>query len=289
MPESVLIKFGEFMGFVLTKVMPNRYKRSIVDIKKVFPKKTNKECQDIARNSWINMGRIIVEFAKASKMTEGKILSKFRFENCEGFFKDNHEGKGGILLLGHFANWELLGLATAIKAKKMAFVAYPQNNHYVDEYITKLRSAFGSTMISSRNPFFASCRALKRGTLLAVLPDQSVGASKLYMNFLNRPAEISPLPAMLSLKAGVPIYCLDVFREGKQIVARCTDVLYPPKEKYSTQVLYDFSKVIKNKIESNIIKHPSDWLWAHNRWKRENEVRAEMEKDKIRDHQKTTK
>lgn len=282
MPEGLLIKFGEFMGFVVAKVMPNRYKRSISDIQKAFPNKTEKECKEIAKKSWVNIGRIVTEFARAIHLSKEEILSKFRFENCEQFFKDNAEGKGGILLLGHFANWELLGLATALKTKRMAFVAYPQNNRYVDEYITKLRSIFGSTLISSHNPFFASFRALKKGTLLAILADQSVISSKFYMNFLNRPAEVSPMPAVLSLKTGVPVHCLEFYRDGKQLVAHCTETIYPPKVEYSTQAVADFTKLLQSKLERNVLDHPTDWLWAHNRWKREAEARKAMEEGKVR-------
>jgi len=282
MPENTLIKFGEFMGIVLTKIMPNRYKRSVSDIQKAFPNKTEKECKQIAKESWSNIGRIVTEFAKAIHASKEEILSKFRFENCDQFFKDNQEGKGGILLLGHFANWETLGLAAAIKAKKMAFVAYPQRNQYVNEYISKLRKRFGSTLISSHNPFFASFRALKKGALVAVLADQSVISSKFYMNFLNRPAEVSPMPAVLSLKTGVPVYCLEFYRYGDKLVAHCSETIYPPKVEYSTASVADFTKVLQSKLEKNVLDHPNDWLWAHNRWKREAEARKALEEGKVR-------
>ncbi len=271
------------MGLALTKVMPNRYKRSIADIHKSFPNKTEKECREIAKKSWINLGRIVAEFAKAINASKEEILSKFRFENCDNLFKDNREGKAGILLLGHFANWETLGLAAAIKAKKMAFVAYPQRNNYVNEYISKLRKRFGSTLISSHSPFFASFRALKKGALLAILADQSVISSKFYMNFLNRPAEVSPMPAVLSLKTGVPVYCLEFYRDGDQLVAHCTETIYPPKVEYSTQAVADFTKVLQSKLEQNVLNHPEDWLWAHNRWKREDEARKALEEGKVRE------
>ena len=282
LPEKFVIKAGCVIGRILTKVMPNRYKRSVKDIQKVFPNKTEKECREIAQKSWENIGRIVTEFAKTINASQEKILSKFRFENCEELFKNNKEGKAGILLLGHFANWEMLGLALTIKIKKMASVAYPQNNKYVDQYITKLRTVFGGTLISSHNPFFTCFRVLKRGTLLAILADQSVISSKFYMNFLNRPAEVSPMPAVLSLKTGVPVHCLEFYRDGDKLVAHCTETIYPPKVEYSTQAVADFTKLLQSKLEKNVLDHPTDWLWAHNRWKREAEARKAMEEGKVR-------
>ena len=282
MPENFILKFGEIIGLILTKVMPNRYTRSVVDIQKVFQNKTHKECQEIARNSWINMGRIVAEFAKATRFSKEQILQKVRFENCDEFFKTNSGGKGGILLLGHFANWEILALAAAIKTTKMASVAYPQNNKYVNDYICKLRKMFGINLISSHNPFFASFRAIKRGALLAILADQSVISSKFYMNFLNRPAEVSPLPAVLSLRTGAPVHCIEIYRQDKCVIVRCTETIYPPQVHYSTQAVYDFTKILQAKLEENVRNHPSDWLWAHNRWKREVQARKAMNEGKVR-------
>ena len=282
MPKKYVKKTGRMIGHTVAKVMPKRYKRSIVDIQKAFPGKSPEECREIAQKSWENIGCIITEFAKTINASKEEILSKFRFENCEQMFKDNHDGKGGILLVGHFANWEMLGLALVLKTKKMASVAYPQNNKYVDEYITKLRTVFGGTLISSHNPFFACFRILKRGALLAILADQSVITSRFYMNFLNRPAEVSPMPAVLSLKTGVPIYCLEFYRDGDMFVANCTEIIYPPKVEYSTQAVADFTKVLQSKLEKNVIDHPADWLWAHNRWKREDEARKAMAEGKVR-------
>lgn len=282
MPEKFVIKAGCVIGRLLTKVMPNRYKRSVKDVQKVFPDKSEKECREIAQKSWENIGRIVTEFAKSINLNKDKILSKFRFENCEELFKNNQEGKSGILLLGHFANWEMLGLALTLKIKKMTSVAYPQNNKYVDGYITKLRTRFGGTLISSHNPFFTCFRVLKKGALLAILADQSVITSKFYMNFLNRPAEVSPMPAVLSLKTGVPVYCLEFYRDGDKLIARCTDIIYPPNVEYSTQAVADYTKLLQSKLEKNVLDHPTDWLWAHNRWKREDEARKAMEEGKVR-------
>jgi len=282
LPENFIVKVGGNIGLLLTKIMPNRYKRSVKDIQQVFPNKSLKECEQIAKKSWSNIGRIITEFAKAIRLSQEELSKRFRFVNCEQFFKDNAEGKGVILMLGHFANWEVLGYIMGVKAQKMTFVAYPQNNKYVNDYIKELRGKLGSTMISSYNPFFSTFRALKRGAMVAILADQSVGASKLFMDFLGRPAEVSPMPAVLSLKSGLPVYHIRFYRDGNTFVAECADVIYPPKETYSTQVLYDYSKLLKKKLEEDILIHPEDWLWAHNRWKREDEVRAKMERGEIR-------
>ena len=52
MPEKFVIKAGCVIGRLLTKVMPNRYKRSVKDVQKVFPDKSEKECREIAQKSW---------------------------------------------------------------------------------------------------------------------------------------------------------------------------------------------------------------------------------------------
>ena len=90
------------------------------------------------------------------------------------------------------------------------------------------------------------------------------------------------MPAVLSLKTGAPVHCLDFYREGNQLVAHCTETIYPPQVEYSTQAVSDFTKVLQSKLEQNVLNHPADWLWAHNRWKREEEARKALEEGKVR-------
>lgn len=269
LPWSLAVKCGELLGFAMTKVIVKRFKRTISDIHKAFPKKSKKEVNAIALESWRNIGRMAGEVIKAQTMSADKILEKLEFRNLDNMFQSNQRGESGLLHIGHFTNWELFGLVATTKLKKAAFIARPMSNPMVDEMLTKMRKSSGSEIISAYNPFFSCFKALKKGTMIGILSDQSVPSAKMYMNFMGRPAEVAPMTAMLSLKMNVPVYPVRVFRENGKIVAEGEAPIYPPAGEYSHQLLFDYTAQLKDKYEEWIKKDPASWLWGHNRWKRE--------------------
>lgn len=282
MPWSAAVKFGELLGVAMAKIISKRFKRTLTDIHKVFPKKTEEEVRQIAMESWRNIGRMAGEVIKGQSMKPEQVLKKLEFRNLDKVFEYNQKGNGGILHLGHFTNWELFGIIASHKLKKTAFIARPMSNPMVDKMLTQMRKSSGSDIISAYNPFFACFRALKKGTMLGILSDQSVPSAKMYMPFLGRAAEVAPMTAMLSLKMNVPVFPVRMYRENGKIVAEGEEPIYPPQGEYSHKVLFDYTAQLKAKYEEWIKKDPSTWLWAHNRWKREKDCIKFM---KIQDKQ----
>lgn len=268
-PWNLALKFGEFLGSALTVIIRKRYKRTIQDIKKAFPEKSDKEVRLIALESWRNIGRIAAEFCKACYMPDDKLMGKIELRGLEEIIDLNKQGKGCILHLGHFTNWEVAGLVISICCQKVYFVAKPQTNPYVDAEVNRLRCKKGAKFISAYNPFFSCFKALKKGGLISILSDQSVHASKLYMPFMGRAAEVAPLTAVLSLKTGVPVFCIRITREGGKIVIENTERIEPPQVEFSHKAVYDYTVTLKTKLEEYIRLAPETWLWGHNRWKRE--------------------
>lgn len=280
MPWGFALKFGEFLGRTLTLVIRKRYHRTIQDIQKAFPEKSEKEVKAIALESWQNIGRLAAEFVKACYMPDDKILSKTEIHGLDEVINLNKQGKGCILHLGHFTNWELAGLVISIICKKVCFVAKPQTNPYVDGEVNRLRCKKGARFISAYNPFFSCLKALKKGGLISILSDQSVHASKLYMPFMGRAAEVAPLTAVLSLKTGVPVFCIRITRKNGKIIIENTERIDPPQVDFSHKAVYDYTVLLKSKLEEYIRLSPETWLWGHNRWKREQDSIKAMEKQR---------
>ena len=291
MPWSFALKFGELLGSALTLIIRKRYLRTKEDIRKAFPEKSEKEVDYIALESWRNIGRLSAEFVKAAYMKDEDVLSKVELIGMEEVAAQNAAGKGCILHLGHFTNWEIAGLIVSILFKNVCFIAKPQTNPYVDKEVNRLRSIRGARYISAYNPFFSCFKALKKGGLISILSDQSVHASKLYMPFLGRAAEVAPLTAVLSLKAQVPVYAIRIYRRGKKIIVERTDTFLPPQIEYSHKAVYDYTVLLKSKLEDYIKMAPETWLWGHNRWKREKDCieamkiqQAELNENNINQH-----
>lgn len=273
LPYGAALALGRFATGAAARLMKKRFERNVQDIARAFPQMSPQQARKTALNSWRNMGQILAEFIKLSSYSRKKVLQKVQLRGIDKLLRAQEDKTGGIIHIGHFTNWEAFGLAGAAAGIDTAVMAQRVDNPYVDEETNRLRHIFGGRTFYSNhdaNPFFASVRWLKRGKLMGILTDQNVVASEIFMHFLGRPAAVSPITALLAIRLQVPVYPVVVTREKGKLVCTVQDPVSPPKE-YSPENIRRFVRKLTDIYEGWIRQNPENWLWAHNRWKREEE------------------
>ena len=261
-------------------VMHKRFVRMQYDIARAFPEKSPQEVRQIATDSWRNMGTIMAEFIQLSAMRSEEVKKRCRIVGIEKL-QQAQGTTGGIIHIGHFTNWEAFGLAASAYGFDKAVLAQRIDNPYVDQEINRMRNVFsGVTLYSNHQdkPFFTCMRWLKQKRFLGILFDQNAVAGEMWFSFLGRTAAFAPITALLAIKRQVPVFPVNVIRE-KDGTLTCTvyDPLLPPAE-YSLPSVRQFTKTLIGYYEKWLRENPASWLWAHNRWKRENEGNAYLEK-----------
>ena len=273
LPYRAARAVGRFSTGLAARFAPKRFKRNLQDIARVFPEKSPQEVYEIAYNSWRNMGQILAEFVKLSSYSPEEFKKHVQIRGLEKMQEAEKNKTGGIIHIGHFTNWEAFGLATSVYGIDKAVLAQRVDNPYVDEETNRLRNIFGGRTFYSNhdaNPFFACARWLKRGKLIGILTDQNVVSSEMFMHFLGRPAAVSPITALLAIRLQVPVFPVVVTREHDKLICTVQDPVFPPKE-YSQEHIRAFVRRLTDIYEGWIRQNPQNWLWAHNRWKREEE------------------
>lgn len=279
-PYKAAVAIGRFVTGNVRFVMLNRFKRTQADIQKAFPQKSKEEVRQIALESWRNMGGILAEFIKMTRMSPEEFKKHNKVIGIEKLLAAQAKKTGGIIHIGHFTNWEAFGLAGAVWGIDKAVLAQRVDNPYIDEETNRLRNIFGGRTFYSNhqdNPFFASMRWLKKGKMLGILIDQNATASELWLPFMGRIAAFSPITALLSIKMQVPVFPVKVTRDKNGVVvSEVLDPVHPPKE-YSPENVRRFTQTLAGYYEDWLKENPASWLWAHNRWKREAEGNRYLE------------
>lgn len=280
LPYRLAVAVSENMLVPVRWVMHKRFARMQQDIARAFPEKSSQEVRQIAAASWRNMGTIMAEFIQLSAMRVEEVKKRCRIVGIEKL-RQAQGTTGGIIHIGHFTNWEAFGLAASAYGFDKAVLAQRIDNPYVDQEINRMRNIFsGVTLYSNHQdkPFFTCMRWLKQKKFLGILFDQNAVAGEMWFSFLGRTAAFAPITALLSIKRQVPVFPVHVTRE-KDGTLTCTvyDPLLPPAE-YSLSNVRQFTKTLIGYYEQWLRENPSSWLWAHNRWKRENEGNAYLEK-----------
>lgn len=270
-------RLGASIGRLCTFIIRKRFRLTQDNILKALPGTSPEQARDIAARSWENMGIVAAEVAQTSRMTKDEILSRCRWVNEDRLKTHLATGKGALMHVGHIANWELVGLSFHAAGYDSAEVVRHIRNPYVDEFILSIRGRFGGDIIGHRAPFFGCAKALKKGRVVGILMDQNMPAGEVYTPFLGRMASTTPLTALLSLKTGCPIFPVHVKRDGENL----NIVIEPPIQPasaYSEEEVYRLIGRLNERLESWIKEDPAQWLWAHNRWKREKDALAYMER-----------
>ena len=273
LPYKTAVWLGKHLVGATRFIMAKRFTRVKYDIARAFPDKTPQEVHKIAVESWQNMGVIFAEFIKLSSLNTPEFKKHCSIDGEEKL-RQAEGTTGGIIHIGHFTNWEAFGLAASANGFDKAVLAQRIDNPYVDREINRLRNIFsGVTLYSNHQdkPFFTCMRWLKKKKMLGILFDQNTVSGEMWFSFLGRTAAFAPITALLAIKMQIPVFPVNVVREKDgHLRCRVYDPVLPPAE-YSLENVREFTKQLIGYYEKWMRENPSSWLWAHNRWKREEE------------------
>jgi len=275
-PLRVVKGISAILGDLLYFLVPKRRNIATENITHAFPEKSTHEIKEIARESCRSFFLTFLEIIKLRYLFNGpdaihRIREKAK--GIDGLFrkaKAIHDQSGGcIFVTPHIGNWEVLPHVSASVGIPLAVVARPLDNERLEKLIFENRVAEGQVLIPKKNALFALQKTLRKGTSIGMLPDQST-MKGILIDFFNRPATTTPVPAILAITYNRPIVVVACCRkkEGDHYEGFVSDPIRP-REHYESEKaeIYRITKEITGQMEIIIRKYPGQYLWMHNRWK----------------------
>jgi KDO2-lipid IV(A) lauroyltransferase len=216
---------------------------------------------EVARLSIRNLARCIVEILRFPE------LGEIRYEGWE-----NVEAvDGGIIIATmHFGNWELLGAALAAKGLPLHVLVQPPSQDAFGKLFLEFRAKVGVT--THANSGAASLRpvlrALARKEALGLLADQHGEAQEAIVRFFGHPVSAPTGPVFFAKRTGAAILPTFIVRQPDHShTVHVLPRLVPTDDvQADMQALYAL-------YEEFIRRHPDHWLWVHDRWAREHELK----------------
>ncbi len=282
--EAVIVKFGlfffDFIGvknasnlaakvaiFVGKKISVN--KLAYKNISQALPNLNEAQKQQVIKDMWDNLGRVVGEYPHVAKMQLAEIE---QFVKLSTSTKDNisalkNNKKGGIIFSGHIGNWELGPKLLLNQGIKVGTVYRPLNNPYVEKMTASIRQTELITKSSQGNRRIIEI--IKNGGYVIILADQKISEGE-PVQFFHDKAITATSIARIALRYDVPIIPARVIRIGKGFEFQ-GEVEKPLEIERSQNINDDVLSLtleINRKLESWIREYPAQWFWVHNRWKR---------------------
>jgi len=267
-PHSVLYLLSDFLSFLLYRIVKFRLKTVRKNLTLCFPKKTSSEIKELERKFYTHFSDLMVEMIKNFSVSKKEMLKRYRFKNIKLINDQEKKGKSTILILGHFSNWEgMLTIGSHLIGNAYGIYT-PLTNKYFEKKMTESREKFGSFLLSRYKTFdfIESINNSNDFGLLGFIGDQSPKRqSKSYIrNFMGVKVPVFTGAERIAKKYNYPVFYCQInrikrgFYEAEIFALALNPLDY--KENEITNLFFD-------KLEKQIIKKPSEYLWSHNRFK----------------------
>ncbi len=269
LPRRVLRGLGSAAGR-LGSVLDRHHSRiAIENLTSVYgPSLSETDARRVATACWRHFGRILFEALTFPRLSPASIGRVVRYEGLEHVRAAYGRGKGVLLFSGHYGNWELAALMQGHLGLRLALVARPLDNPYLERMLARLRSRSGNVIIHKRNAIREMLRAIRSGIGVAIVIDQDARDQGVFVPFLGRPASTTPTLALLALRTGaavVPV-CSTPEADGAWKIVYGPEVSVRDTGDHDADVLRVTAECTAV-VESWVRRRPELWLWMHQRWK----------------------
>ena len=224
---------------------------------------TEEEKKNIISKMWESYGMVFIEYIFLKKFRREKDL--INIEGKEILDDIIKSGKPAIFVSGHFSNFELMSLYMTKSGLKLATIYRPLNNFFLNPFMEYLRKKFicQNQIKKGINGVREAIDFIKKNYSVALMIDQRVSEGE-KINFFDKPALTTTLPAQLSIKYNLPIISVFIKRDkNNSFTIKFFKKIVHTDFKDKLELTLRLNQI----IEQMIIKNPHEWIWTHNRWK----------------------
>ncbi len=231
---------------------------------------TEAEVDRIARQSLEQLAMVAVDFIFVPHLiTEWRWTRYIQLRNMRDALRIMLDGKGALLLTGHYGNWELAGYLLALFGFELAAIMRPLDNAYLNRYVVSVRRRRGLELIDKRGAMELSEDILHRGGALGFIADQNAGHKGMFVDFFGIKASTYRSIGILAIRTNTPIIVGYARRIGRrfQYEVGVERIIRPDEWQHRDDPLRWVTQEYTAAIEASIRRAPEQYLWIHRRWK----------------------
>ncbi len=261
-------------GKALYKIFP--YRRHVVlgNLRRAFGQTLpESEIVRIAQAYSGHFLKFLYEFFRLPFMSKAKRQAWIRIENIESPVNAHNQGKGIILLTGHYGNFEVATVAGIGQFPQYKGVFYFVRRPLKPELLNKFvkwrfrRAGFGT--LPQRGSLDAILDLLNQGAIIVYPFDQhAVAKDGVTVDFFGHPAGTHKSVALLALSTGAPVIPASSWREpdGSHVL-RFEDPIPTIQHENVSEAIRLNTQAYNDVLERLVLRHPEQWIWMHKRWK----------------------
>ena len=274
--ELIVPWYGKFIYHVL----PLRRRVVMENLRRVFGETlTETQIAGIAQGFYAHLVKFLGEFITLPFLSAAKKERLIRIEGGEHLLEALDQGRGVLLLTGHFGNWEVSTVAGIAQFReyhgRFHFIRRPLKPKWFNDFVMRRFRKAGFGTLDKAGSLDEILELLEQNHIVVSIFDQfTVKKYGIPSEFFGHPAHTFKSLAVLAQFTGAPVIPSSSWREpdGTHVL-----LFEPPvgivTEGRTRDIISVNTKRFNEVLERIILRHPEQWIWMHKRWKKVREER----------------
>lgn len=270
-PVRWVSNLGAFLGGLGFTLARGERRKALAHLAIAFPGKTDGERARLAKESFRHLGRAVGELV-CVRQIDRELDAWVEWPAADRAVLDAAlaRGKGVLFISGHVGNWELTARGVTARGYDGASIAREASDPRTTAFIEQLRASGNTGSIWRGHPGAAKAmlRQLRAGKILGLLIDQDTKVQSVFVPFFGKPASTPRAAADLALRTKAALIVGTCPRISPfHYRLHLEEVPLPDGDDEATVVAV--TATLTQRLEDAIRQHPEQWVWMHERWKRQ--------------------
>ncbi len=264
LPEFLVYGCARLLGGLAARISKKRdvVERNLTRITGLAP--GSAELDALVRETFRSYATYWLETFRLVRADKDFFISRMRATGTEKVEKILAAGSGAVIVVGHLGNWDAAGAWAGAIGWRIATVAEPLRPRRMFEFFAAHRAKLGMTIYPAQ-PGATDVLAdeVRNGAVVAILGDRDLKGRGPEVRFFDDPANLPAGPAIVALKARVPLLVAGVYserlpdgRHGWSV--DFGDPIELPEER-SDDNIREITQRVAQELERFIRRRPEEW------------------------------
>jgi KDO2-lipid IV(A) lauroyltransferase len=273
LPRPISVFIGHVGSWIMWRASRSTRQALADNLAAIVPDRTEREREQLALETLRSYTRDVIDFLRALNASDDEIQATIQYapESQALFDRLTAEGKGVILVTGHYGNWELGGVAMSrVFRLPMTIVAMTEANETVNDIRRRIRDSLGADTVEVRKSLDTALQIRKRlgeNRMVAMLMDRHMGRDRVAVTFLGRRTWFLKTPALMAFLSGAPLVPCFIERVGARQfrvepgIPIAVDHALPREE-----ALQRAAQQMATQLEARVRQNPQYWYHFYRYW-----------------------
>lgn len=262
-------------GRLAFRFFPLRKTVVMENLNRVFgPTLDPEQIAKLAQGFYAHHLRCLWEFVKLPFLSKEQKRRLIRFEGLENLEHALAQGKGVLLLTGHFGNWEVSTVAGIALYEdfrgRFHFIRRPLKPKWFNDFVIGRFRRAGFGTIEKEDSLDEILDLLEQNHIIVSVFDQfAIENFGISSQFFGHRAHTFKSLAVLAQFTGAPVVPSSSWRErdGTHVLRFDPPVPLDTEGRTRDNIARN-TKLFNEALERIILRHPEQWIWMHRRWKK---------------------